>query len=144
MEKSVDDARDERRLQILKKYVEVDRLTPSPSERAKYIYDKLNALDPKPTHWDLVCFCAETLGMLTFELPVTNKYVAAALRTIYEVHYYSGEDNPTCLPRQQQNQNSTISPTSKTENSSDQTGASPLSDLVIEKSQSVVLELKDY
>ena len=138
MEESSTDARDARRFEILKKYVEVDRQTPSPSERAKYIYDKLNALDPKPTHWDLVCFCAETLGLLTFELPVTNKYAAAALRTIYEVHYYAGDNNPSCLPSQQNNQSST-SPSNQSQTSSDPTGQSQSSELVIEKSTPLVL-----
>lgn len=143
MDTSVEDAGDARRKAILEKYLAVDAQTPSPSERAKYLYEKLNALEPKPTHWDLICFCAEALGMLTLELPVTNRFAAAALRSIYEVHYYAGDDNPSCLPQRQQNQNSTTLPTNKTRNSSDQTGANPLSDLVIEKSQSVVLESKD-
>jgi hypothetical protein len=145
MEGSTDSVGYDRRkallIERLEKIHETDTQQPSPSERAKYIYDKLNALDPKPTHWDLVCFCAESLGMLTIELPVTNKFVAQMLQVIYEIHYYGGDLNPTCLPQrpiQQQNQSMTL-PSQETQSTNDQTGAKLSSELVIEKSIALVL-----
>jgi hypothetical protein len=136
MEESSTDFRDERGKKILK-FAEVDAQTPSPSERAKYLYDKLNALEPKPTHWDLVCFCAEAIGMLTLDLPATNNTAAQLLRMIYEIHYYGGDDNPTCLPKQ--NQKSLTTDSSQSQTSSDQTGPQSQSELVIEKSTPLVL-----
>lgn len=136
MEESSTDFRDARREKILK-FAEVDAQTPSPSERAKYLYDKLIALEPKPTHWDLVCFCAETLGMLTLDLPVTNRFTSAALRSIYELHYYDDSINPSCLPKQ--NQKSLTTDSNQSPTSSDQTGPQSQSELVIEKSTPLVL-----
>lgn len=138
METSSDSIRSGRRKAILNAFEAIDKTSPSPSERAKYIYEQLNALDPKPTHWDLVCFCAETLGMLTLELSQVNTRVAEITRMIYEIHYFGGDENPSCL-QPQQNQKSTTLPSNPSLTSSDQTGQSLSSDLVIEKSQSVAL-----
>ena len=66
----------------------IDKLTNSPSERAKVIWLALAAgADTKITNWDLICFCVETLGFMSTEFPWLKEAAMAASKIVYKAHY---------------------------------------------------------
>lgn len=65
----------------------VDRLKPSPSQRASEIWEILHAHAIKRTDWDLVCFCAEFLGHMVSVHPWLKEPVRELSRLVYQAHY---------------------------------------------------------
>ncbi len=66
----------------------IDKLTNSPSERAKVIWLVLAAgTDTKITNWDLICFCVETLGFMSSEFPWLKEAAMMVNKIVYKAHY---------------------------------------------------------
>lgn len=69
----------------------VDALTSSPSDRANRVWHLLETHDPDLTTWDVLCFCAEFVGLIAeryhWILPIAKRFTGL----VYTAHYY-GED----------------------------------------------------
>ncbi|KKM62054.1 hypothetical protein LCGC14_1132140 [marine sediment metagenome] len=66
----------------------VDKLTKSPSERAKFIWLVLaDGANKKVTNWDLICFCVETLGFMSSEFPWLREAAISISKIVYKAHY---------------------------------------------------------
>lgn len=63
-----------------------DKVNPSPSTRAKYVWDILQA-HPELTKWDLVCFAAELLGNVSIALPFLEPDAKSLNKLVYTAHY---------------------------------------------------------
>ena len=74
---------------LTEEFVEkIDKLTKSPSERAKFIWLVLaDGANEKVTNWDLICFCVETLGLLSSEFPWLKEAAVTASKIVYKAHY---------------------------------------------------------
>lgn len=73
---------------ITEEFIEkVDKLTKSPSERASDVWVKLAKENPKLTNWDLVCFCVETLGLISAEFPWLRQGAMMVSQIVYKAHY---------------------------------------------------------
>lgn len=66
---------------------EKDKISPSPSIRARAIWDILNTHDPRPTLWDLVCFGIEVLTLAAESYPFITYAVRGLNHLIYATHY---------------------------------------------------------
>lgn len=79
---------DEQRV-LTKEFIEkIDKLTNSPSIRAVVIWSRLNEPNgDKITNWDLICFCAETLGLMSSEFPWLREAAVAVSHLVYKAHY---------------------------------------------------------
>ena len=64
----------------------VDAQTPSPSDRAKRVLEILRA-DPNVDTWDVLCFCAEYLGMMSSAWPWLELPAKNLTHLIYTAHY---------------------------------------------------------
>lgn len=82
MANSSDDPKLDRRIK------EIDAIIPSPSDRATRVWTLLQTHDPDLTTWDILCFCAEFMGMTSeryqWILPISKRFV----RLVYSAHYY--------------------------------------------------------
>ena len=65
----------------------VDKLTNSPSIRARILWAELSISTNKLTNWDLICFCTETLGLMSSEFPWLREAALAVSRIVYRAHY---------------------------------------------------------
>ena len=66
----------------------IDRLTQSPSFRARIIWEILAGASPKRiTNWDLICFCVETLGFMSSEFPWLREAAISISKIVYKAHY---------------------------------------------------------
>jgi hypothetical protein len=64
---------------------EVDKLMPSPEQRALKLW---NALNKEGLNlWDLVCFCSETLGYASSLFPEFEAPIKALSLNVYATHY---------------------------------------------------------
>lgn len=88
---------DSARARRLKRISDLDNTIPSPESRSQYIYAKLQELNPKPTMWDLACFSAEFLGMLSLMEPSFKDVSSKLLAILYEAHYTHERDLASCL-----------------------------------------------
>lgn len=70
---------------------------PDPQERATYLYKRLHSIEPKPTTWDLVCFCIETLAMLTTQYEVFKPITFRLISMCYTFHNNTPEPLSSCL-----------------------------------------------
>lgn len=64
-----------------------DSQVPSPSVRAKAVWDILNHHKPRPTLWDLICFSIETLSLGLIDYPFLLPLVKKLNVLIYSIHY---------------------------------------------------------
>lgn len=74
-----------------------DKISPSPEQRATHLWSVIHTLKPRPTMWDLVCFCAETLGVVASEYTFLKPIVAKLVSVIYTAHYQTPDPYPSCL-----------------------------------------------
>ena len=73
---------------LTKEFIEkIDGLTRSPSQRADLIWNELSISTSKVSNWDLVCFCVETLGLMSSEFPWLREAAIAASHLVYKAHY---------------------------------------------------------
>ena len=81
------DRQDEPRV-LTEEFVDrIDKLTKSPSERARFVWIELVHTNSKVTNWDLICFCVEALGFMSSEFPWLKKAAVAASQLVYKAHY---------------------------------------------------------
>lgn len=75
--------------QLNERIIAVDELVPSPSVRARMIFGILHhsAQGQTLTDWDVVCFCAEFLGMITSVYPWLEDDVRKIAKLVYTAHY---------------------------------------------------------
>lgn len=76
---------------------ERDAISPNPSQRAAYIYSIVRAAQPKPTVWDIVCFCAEVLAVFAADHSFLMPLARAANGIVYTAHYNTPEPFESCL-----------------------------------------------
>lgn len=66
----------------------VDAQTPSPEARALRVWNVLQTHDPDLTTWDILCFCAEFMGMTSqryqWIIPLSKHFA----KLVYSAHYY--------------------------------------------------------
>src|SRR5690348_13384670 len=66
----------------------IDAEQPSPSDRATRVWHLLQTYDPDLTTWDVLCFCAEFMGLVSqryhWMLPLSKRFVSL----VYSAHYY--------------------------------------------------------
>ena len=74
---------------LTEEFVErIDRLAKSPSERARFIWFVLiDGANEKITNWDLICFCVETLGLMSSEFPWLREAAIGVSKLVYKAHY---------------------------------------------------------
>ncbi len=65
----------------------VDKLTKSPSFRARIIWEVIAGANEKVTNWDLICFCVETLGFMSSEFPWLREAAISISKIVYKAHY---------------------------------------------------------
>ncbi len=65
----------------------IDRLTKSPSLRASVLWNDLSISTRRISNWDLICFCVETLGLMSSEFPWLREAAIAASKIVYKAHY---------------------------------------------------------
>ena len=66
----------------------IDELTKSPSQRAGVVWVRLNeSQGSKLSNWDLICFCAETLGLMSSEFPWLKEAAMSVSNIIFKAHY---------------------------------------------------------
>ena len=65
----------------------VDKLTKSPSLRARMLWNDLSIPTRRVSNWDLVCFCVETLGLMSSEFPWLTEAAKAASHLVFKAHY---------------------------------------------------------
>lgn len=92
---------------------QLDATTPSPEQRAKFLYNKLVESGLQPTNWDLICFAAELLGGLVSTCEPIKPEVRRLLLMVYKIHYTYKDELATCLNQESSNQKSQTSPTQK-------------------------------
>ena len=82
-----------RERELTEEFIEkVDKLTGSPSDRARFIWELLMQSDTKSiTNWDLICFCVETLGFMSSEFPWLKEAAMAASQIVYKAHYLNSD-----------------------------------------------------
>lgn len=64
----------------------VDAAHPSPAARAQRVLDVIRT-NTKLTNWDIACFCAEYLGMMSAAWPWLGEDSMRIARLIYTAHY---------------------------------------------------------
>ena len=65
----------------------IDALTESPSQRAGVVWERLSLPTDSVSNWDLICFCVETLGLMSSEFPWLREAAIAASHLVYKAHY---------------------------------------------------------
>ena len=65
----------------------IDELTRSPSQRAGVVWERLSLPTDSVSNWDLICFCAETLGLMSSEFPWLREAVMMVSKIVYKAHY---------------------------------------------------------
>jgi len=68
----------------------VDKTKSSPSQRAALVYKIL--LESDLSNWDVVCFCAEYLGLMIETMPHIEKLAKELSQLIYTQHYLMEEN----------------------------------------------------
>src|SRR5689334_7783448 len=76
----------------LKVMAEKDKEIESPSSRAARVLGYIEFSYPELTQWDMICFCAEYLGMQSAALPAIEPETRKLLSLIYSMHYLT--ENP--------------------------------------------------
>lgn len=67
---------------------EIDSIIPSPQQRATKIFNLLRRTDPDLSQWDLLCFCAEFLGMQSQTFHWLEEPAKRVAMLIYHAHYF--------------------------------------------------------
>lgn len=65
----------------------IDALTRSPSQRAGIVWERLSLPTDRISNWDLICFCAETLGLMSSEFPWLKQAAMMVSKIVYKAHY---------------------------------------------------------
>lgn len=76
---------------------ERDKISPSPEQRARYIWYAVQRLTPKPTLWDIICFCSETLSAASLEHEWLKYPAKMVSKSLYIAHYLTDTPIDSCL-----------------------------------------------
>ena len=74
-----------------------DKESPSPEQRAVRIWSAINAMEPRPTLWDIVCFSCEALAALSTELDFLQPFTKRLVSIVYTAHYHTPEPYPSAV-----------------------------------------------
>lgn len=74
---------------------ERDKISPSPEQRATRLWSAIHTLKPRPTAWDIVCFCVESLAVVSTEHEFLKPIVARLVSVVYTAHYNTSEPWPS-------------------------------------------------
>jgi hypothetical protein len=68
---------------------QIDKMMPSPSDRARMIWIELQKASSLSyiSNWDLVCFSVEILGKFSTEFPWLQEAAKQASGLVYKAHY---------------------------------------------------------
>ena len=72
-----------------------DKVSPSPEQRATRLWSAVHKLEPRPTQWDIVCFCVESLAIVSSEIEFLKPIVARLVSIVYTAHYGTPEPWPS-------------------------------------------------
>ena len=72
-----------------------DAISPSPEQRATRLWSAIHRLEPRPTQWDIVCFCVESLAIVSSEIEFLKPIVARLVSIVYTAHYGTPEPWPS-------------------------------------------------
>ena len=67
----------------------IDAKYPNPEQRANKLWNNLNIAELD--QWDLVCFCAQSLGLLAEQWPWLLSTVKQVNKLVYIAHYTNAE-----------------------------------------------------
>lgn len=95
------------RIDLVKLMDEVDKLMPSPEQRALKVWESLGKQGLNI--WDLVCFCTETLGYTSTLFPEFEDAAKAISLNVYATHY-RGAKTVLDWSQRPENQLDTIKP----------------------------------
>lgn len=85
-----------------------DKISPSPEQRAAFLYEAVNA--KKPTLWDLVCFCTEVLGVVAVEYTWLKPFAARLVSIVYTAHYNTPDPFPSVLDAKREPEGAIVEP----------------------------------
>ena len=78
--------------EIERRIKEYDKIDPSPSDRALYVYNLISRNAPDLTEWDITCFCAEYLGLVSAQaFPFLLSNARELAKMVYSIHYQERE-----------------------------------------------------
>ena len=75
-----------------RRIAEIDRLIPSPEQRAQEVYNAIKQTLPDKTNWDVICFCINYLGLSAQAYDWMESAVRHLSRQIYNAHYFKTEE----------------------------------------------------
>lgn len=71
---------------------ELDRLTPSPEDRAQVVYNTIKTHLPEATNWDVICFCINYLALSSLSYEWLKDATMHLARQVYNAHYFKTEE----------------------------------------------------
>lgn len=77
---------------------ERDKIVPSPADRAKFLWEHLQTLEPKPTYWDIICLAAESVASMASTNEWLRDVAKALIKRVYTAHYHTDPPIASCLP----------------------------------------------
>ena len=93
----------------LQKQMELrDKINPSPEQRAIHLWKAIYTLTPKPTFWDLVCFCTETFAIVATEYSFLKPIAAKLVSIVYTAHYQTPDPFPSSLDAERQSEGTMV------------------------------------
>lgn len=84
-----------------------DAISPTPEQRAQELWSAIHTLNPRPTQWDIVCFCVESLAVVSSEYEFLKPIVARLVSVVYTAHYNTPEPWPSALDDKRNEQRAT-------------------------------------
>lgn len=70
-----------------------DSIDLSPEDRAKHVFNLIKEKAPELTNWDLICFSANYLGMISGAFPWLEVPAKHICKLVYTAHYQDKETN---------------------------------------------------
>jgi hypothetical protein len=77
---------------------ERDAINPSPEQRATHLWRRIHSIEPRPTAWDIICFCTESIAVIAAEYEFLRPIVVKLISIVYTAHYSTPEPFPSCVP----------------------------------------------
>lgn len=89
---------------------ERNAISPSPEQRATHLWTAIHKLPERPTQWDIVCFCTESLAIVSSEIEFLKPIVARLVSIVYTAHYNTPDPWPSALDDKRNEQRTTLEP----------------------------------
>lgn len=74
-----------------------DAINASPEQRASYIWPVVQRMNPKPTAWDIICFCAEAFASIAGGYDFLKPFAKRLIQIVYTAHYHTPDPYPSAL-----------------------------------------------